>query len=196
MATLRDITPEIMEKYKQHRKTADMTRNGKPGGKVRKPALQRGAKSYTVNFELGTIRTVLNLAIKQKYLEHNPVSEVKFLKPDDSKPRRFLTEAEAQRFWREQAFFNICCDDDDCIIDIQLVDDKVVVDMVEHGYIVTIHRIESMAGMKGITNPMKFWDSEGVLRHSNKEIEFEKWGKYLEDIQKKLMFADKTLFNG
>ena len=87
-------------------------------------------------------------------------------------------EAEAQRFWREQAFFNICCDDDDCIIDIQLVDDKVVVDMVEHGYIVTIHRIESMAGMKSVTNPMKFWDSEGVLKHSNKEIEF--WNKAAE----------------
>lgn len=87
-------------------------------------------------------------------------------------------EAEAQRFWREQAFFNICCDDDDCVIDIQLVDDKVVVDMVEHGYIVTIHRIESMAGMKGVINPIKFWESEGRLKHSVKEILF--WNKVAE----------------
>jgi hypothetical protein len=31
---------------------------------------------------------------------------------------------------------------------------------------------------------------------ANKEVEFERWGKTLEDIQKKLMYADKTLFNG
>jgi len=100
IVTLRDITPELIERYKQHRKTADMTKNGKPGGKMRKPVIQKGAKSYTVNFELGTIRTVLNLAIRQKYLEENPVREVGFLKADDSKPRRFLTEAEQERFLR------------------------------------------------------------------------------------------------
>ena len=87
-------------------------------------------------------------------------------------------EAEAQRFWREQAFFNICCDNDDCIMDIQLVDDKILVDMVEHGYVVTIHRIEFMEGMKGITNPMKFWESVGVLKHSPNEIIF--WNKVAE----------------
>jgi len=87
-------------------------------------------------------------------------------------------EVEAQRFWREQSFYNICCDDDDCEIDLELVDDKVIVNMMDHNYTVTIHRIESMAGMKGVTNPIKFWDSEGVLSHFPKEIEF--WNKVAE----------------
>ena len=100
VATLRDVTPELLEKYKQHRKTADISKNGKRGPRTKKETIQKGAKSYTVNFELGTLRTAFNHAIKQKYLEENPVREVGFLKPDDSKQRRFLTEAECERLLR------------------------------------------------------------------------------------------------
>jgi len=100
IATLRDITPELLEKYKQHRKTADISKNGKQGPRTKKETIQKGAKSYTVNFELGTLRTVFNLAIKQKYLDENPVRGVGFLKPEDSKQRRFLTEAECERLLR------------------------------------------------------------------------------------------------
>ncbi|MFA6599824.1 MAG: tyrosine-type recombinase/integrase [Candidatus Omnitrophota bacterium] len=97
VVNLRDITPEILERYKQHRKTADISKNGKKGGKSKDGTIQKGAKSYTVNFELGTLRTIFNLAIRQKYLDENPVREVGFLKPDDSKKRRFLTEVECDR---------------------------------------------------------------------------------------------------
>lgn len=100
IATLRDITPELLEKYKQYRKTAEISKNGKRGPLTKKETIQRGAKSYTVNFELGTLRTIFNLAIKQRYLDHNPIKEVGFLKPDDSKKRRFLTEAECERLLR------------------------------------------------------------------------------------------------
>lgn len=95
--TLRDFTPEILEKYKQYRKTATITKNGKPLDKVKGTSQQKGAKSYTVNFELGTLRTIFNLAIKQRYLETNPIKEVGFLKVTDSKQRRFLTETECER---------------------------------------------------------------------------------------------------
>lgn len=97
IVTLRDLTPEVIEKYKQYRKTTTVTKNGKPADKVKQYSIQKGAKSYTVNFELGTLRTILNLAIKQKYLEQNPVREVGFLKVTDSKQRRFLTETECER---------------------------------------------------------------------------------------------------
>lgn len=97
VTTLRDFTPEILEKYKQYRKTATITKNGKPLSKVKGMSLQKGAKSYTVNFELGTLRTIFNLAIKQRYLEANPIKEVGFLKVTDSKQRRFLTETECER---------------------------------------------------------------------------------------------------
>lgn len=98
--TLRDITPELLEKYKQHRKTSEISKNGKRGPLTKKETIQKGAKSYTVNFELGTLRTIFNLAIKQKYLDENPVREVGFLKTDDSKQRRFLTDSEIDRLLR------------------------------------------------------------------------------------------------
>ena len=100
IVTLRDVTPELLEKYKQHRKTSEISKNGKRGPLTKKETIQKGAKSYTVNFELGTLRTIFNLAIKQKYLDTNPVREVGFLKPDDSKQRRFLTESEIDRLLR------------------------------------------------------------------------------------------------
>jgi len=95
--SLRDFTPEIVEKYKQWRKTAVVTKNGKPLEKVKQTSIQKGAKSYTVNFELGTLRTIFNLAIKQKCMEENPVSAVGFLKVTDSQKRRFLSETECER---------------------------------------------------------------------------------------------------
>lgn len=100
MANLRDITSEVLERYKQHRKTAEISKNGKKGPLTKKGTIKKGAKSYTVNFELGTLRTIFNLAIRQKYLDENPVREVSFLKADDSKQRRFLTEAECDRLLR------------------------------------------------------------------------------------------------
>lgn len=80
-------------------------------------------------------------------------------------------EAEAKRFWREQCFYNICCDNDDCVIDIVLVGNEIVIDMVDHGYSVTIQRYLDC-------KPAQGWHSEGTLKHSNKEIDF--WTKVTE----------------
>ena len=67
---------------------------------TKKVTLKKGAKSYTVNFELTTIKTMFILAVKWKYLEVSPAEGVKQLKAEDSKPRRFLTDAECDRLLR------------------------------------------------------------------------------------------------
>jgi len=91
-------------------------------------------------------------------------------------------EEEAKRFWREMKFNNICCNDKDCKMDVDLVDDKVEVSLVKHNYVVTIHRIESMAGMVNVKDPAKWWESVGTLSHSQNELNF--WNRVAELYQK------------
>ena len=99
IAFLSEITPEEIDKYKLFRKDSWVNPNGIPvesdddvNGHTRK-----GARAHTINFEVGTLRTVLNLAIKWGYLKENPARGVKRLKVNDSKPLRFLTIEECQR---------------------------------------------------------------------------------------------------
>lgn len=94
---LTQITPEIVEKYKIHRRTSLVARNGANPEKVTPDAVRKGAKAYTINFEIVALRTIFNLAMKWKYLDSNPASPVKKLKTDDSKQRRFLSESECRR---------------------------------------------------------------------------------------------------
>ena len=91
------ISPDIIEKYKIHRRSVPVARNGAKVERVRKEAVSQGAKGYTINFEITALRTIFNLAIQWKYLEKNPASAVKLLKTDDSKQRRFLSESECRR---------------------------------------------------------------------------------------------------
>ena len=96
-----DVTHETLEKYKAWRKTVPVAKNGAKPERVKKPgAVRKGAKSYTVNFELTTLKTMFILAVKWKYLEASPAEGVKQLKAEDSKPRRFLTDAECDRLLR------------------------------------------------------------------------------------------------
>jgi site-specific recombinase XerD len=94
---LSQIAADTIEKYKIWRKSVPVARNGWEPGRVKKEVVGEGAKNYTVNFELTALRTLFNLVMKWKYLENNAASEVKLLKTDDSKPRRFLTEEECGR---------------------------------------------------------------------------------------------------
>jgi len=75
---LSDLQPEIFENYKIFR---------------RKVPLNKGiiAKTNTVNMEIKTLRTILNYAIKMKFLKENPTNDVKKLKVIDAKKPRFLT---------------------------------------------------------------------------------------------------------
>lgn len=92
-----DITPETIEKFKIWRKTISVAKNGSHPSKAKPESVRKGAKSYTVNFELTTLKTIFILAVKWKYLEKSPAEGVKPLKAEDSKPRRFLTDAECER---------------------------------------------------------------------------------------------------
>lgn len=90
------VTTETVEKFRIWRKTTPVARNGSLPEKVNPKAVSQGAKSYTVNFEVRALRTIFNFGIKGRYLEVNPVKGMKFLKTDDSKQRRFLSDAECE----------------------------------------------------------------------------------------------------
>lgn len=93
---LSDLTTDIIEQFKIWRKSIPVARNGRNPEKVKREHVKAGAKSYTVNFEVMTIKTMLNLAVRWKFLEKNPANGVKDLKTDDSKKRRFLTDIECE----------------------------------------------------------------------------------------------------
>ncbi len=95
MASLKLLKLEHFEKYKIFRRTENVPRNGLYDSK--KDVVRTGAKAYTVNFELKCLRTIFYHAINWGYLESNPTKGMTFLKTDDSKQRRFLTEDECRR---------------------------------------------------------------------------------------------------
>jgi site-specific recombinase XerD len=97
---LSDITSELIDQYKALRRDSPINPNGLP---VKldldaNSSARHGARAHTVNFEVSTLGTIFNLAIKWGYLKENPVRAVKKLKPSDSKPLRFLTAEECRRF--------------------------------------------------------------------------------------------------
>jgi integrase len=59
---------------------------------------RKGARAKTINFEIDTLRTIFNLAIKWEYLKENPTQKITRLKVSDSKAPRFLTKEECRRF--------------------------------------------------------------------------------------------------
>jgi len=97
---LSQIKPEHIDLYKVYRKDALVNPNGKPVKSEEKATefTRKGARAKTINFEIDTLRTIFNLAIKWDYLKENPTQKVTRLKVSDSKPPRFLTKEECQRF--------------------------------------------------------------------------------------------------
>ena len=94
---LSQISTDTIEKYRIWRRNMPVARNGSPPSRVKASAVRQGAKAYTVNFEVKALRTIFFFGIRSKYLEANPVKGMKFLKTDDSKKRRFLSESECRR---------------------------------------------------------------------------------------------------
>ncbi len=94
------VTPEIIDQYKVYRKSAWVNPNGAPveSEDEVKEYTRKGARAHTVNFEVGALKSVFNLAIKWGYLRENPTKGVTKLKVKDSKAVRFLTEEECRRF--------------------------------------------------------------------------------------------------
>jgi len=94
------VNTEIIDRYKVYRKDAWTNPNGSPVESEDdvKEYTRKGARAHTINFEVGTLKTIFNLAIKWGYLKDNQTREVKKLKVNDSKAVRFLTEDECRRF--------------------------------------------------------------------------------------------------
>jgi len=94
-----EVTTEVIDQYKVFRKDSWVNPNGQPiesdddiNGHTRK-----GARAHTINFEVGALKTIFNLAIKWGYLRENPTTGIKKLKTTDSKTLRFLTIDECKK---------------------------------------------------------------------------------------------------
>ena len=90
---LSHIHAKEIDEYKVYRKGEWVNPNGDPveseddiGDFTRK-----GARAYTINFELGTLRTIFYMAVKWGYLRDNPAKDFVRLKINDSKQPRFLS---------------------------------------------------------------------------------------------------------
>lgn len=81
---LSQINGDTIEKYRMYRRSGDGS----------------GVKAYTINFEVRALRTIFYFAIRSNFMETNPVKGFKFLKTDDSKKRRFLSDQECVRLLR------------------------------------------------------------------------------------------------
>jgi len=93
---LSQLNPSLLEKYKTFRRETMISKNGYPIEKLKKKSkvIQKGVKANTINMEITTLKTLMNVAIKWKYLKENPFKEVKEIKVSDAKPPRFLTKEE------------------------------------------------------------------------------------------------------
>lgn len=80
--TLREITPWLIERYKQERRAATVF--GRP------------IRPTTINRELSCLRRLFNLAVQWGKAETNPVRGVKFF-PEDGQCERVLSPEEIQR---------------------------------------------------------------------------------------------------
>jgi integrase len=85
LTKISQIRPEVIEAFKRFRMN-EVTPYGKTPIKKR-----------TINIEVSSIKTFLNKAVRWDMLSTNPLSNVEYLKEDDSKVIRALTEPEAER---------------------------------------------------------------------------------------------------
>lgn len=96
---LSEVTTETIDQYKVFRKNSWVNPNGEPveSDEDLSDSTRKGARAHTINFEVGTLKTVFYLAIKWGYLKANPTVGINKLKVDDSKPLRFLSKKECER---------------------------------------------------------------------------------------------------
>jgi len=63
---------------------------------------RKSATKRTVNIEVSSLKTFLNQAVNWDMLSINPLDKVQYLKEDDSKPIRPLTETQIKNFLKRQ----------------------------------------------------------------------------------------------
>ncbi len=92
------VKPEHIDLYKVFRRDALVNPNGRKVTSAEKATehTRKGARAKTINFEIDTLRTIFNIAIKWEYLRENPTQNITRLKVTDSKPPRFLTTEECE----------------------------------------------------------------------------------------------------
>ncbi len=81
---LRDITPALVEAYRQKRLKQPSGRTGKSRGDLTAPA--------TVNREMACLKTLFNKAIRSGKAERNPVQGIKLLKENNERNRVLSAE--------------------------------------------------------------------------------------------------------
>jgi integrase len=86
---LSQIRLEAIEAYQRFRLNEVVPNSGQP------------IKKRTVNIEVSSLKTFLNKAVKWDMLGKNPMATVDYLKEDDSKQIRALTEKEAKKLVAE-----------------------------------------------------------------------------------------------
>lgn len=93
---LSQVKAQEIDEYKVLRKSEWVNPNGefvKDKTDVT-PLTRKGARAHTINFELSTLRTVFNIAIKWDLMRENPATQVTRLKVTDSTLPRLLTKEE------------------------------------------------------------------------------------------------------
>ena len=88
---LNQITPFLIESYKQKRKNTVRI--------SKKRKIEKRPSNASVNRELALLKHLFSLAIKWRYADFNPVKEVKFLKEETKE--RILTPEEIQKLLSE-----------------------------------------------------------------------------------------------
>ena len=96
---LSQIGAREIDGYKIFRKGEWVNPNGDPveSDEDVSSYTRKGARAHTINFEIGTLRTIFNMAIKWSYMKGNPAKGVVKLKVNDSKKPRFLTIDECKK---------------------------------------------------------------------------------------------------
>ena len=89
LTRLSQIRPAIIEEYQRFRISEKAGHDSKPVTKC------------TVNIEVSSLKTFLNQAVKWDMLSINPLDKVEYLKEDDSKPIRSLTEKQIRMLLEE-----------------------------------------------------------------------------------------------
>jgi integrase len=89
LSRLSQIKPHIIEDYQAFRLSEKTVRGIKPVTK------------RTVNIEVSSLKTFLNQAVKWEMLSSNPLADVDYLKEDDSKKIKALTENQVKKLLEE-----------------------------------------------------------------------------------------------
>jgi len=94
-----EIGSETIEQYKSNRKSSWINPNGRPvdSEEDKTKYTRKGIRAYTVNFELKTLNSLFNLAIRWGYLKENPVKGVRRLKVNDTGKLKFLSMDDCQK---------------------------------------------------------------------------------------------------